>query len=163
MAEYNAPGVYMESVTNTARSVSGISTDTFGFVGVVPRGSLDEPIYVTSWNNFIEKCAGGLSSQFLANYDLSYAVYGFFQNGGTKAYISRVASEDAAKATSTGGEATLTMSAKDEGSWGNKLKVTITANAISITPQILYVSVQNDSPNFQTTAQFTLNVVSMLG
>ena len=40
---------------------------------------------------------------------------------------------------------------------------TITANAISITPQTLYVSVQNASPNFQTTAQFTLNVVSMLG
>lgn len=40
---------------------------------------------------------------------------------------------------------------------------TITANAISITPQILYVSVQNASPDFQTTAQFTLNVVSMLG
>ena len=40
---------------------------------------------------------------------------------------------------------------------------TITANAISITPQILYVSVQNDLPNFQTTTQFTLNVVSMLG
>lgn len=40
---------------------------------------------------------------------------------------------------------------------------TITANAISITPQTLYVSVQNTSPDFQTTAQFTLNVVSMLG
>ena len=40
---------------------------------------------------------------------------------------------------------------------------TITANAISITPQTLYVSVQNASPDFQTTAQFTLNVVSMLG
>lgn len=40
---------------------------------------------------------------------------------------------------------------------------TITANAISITPQTLYVSVQSASPDFQTTAQFTLNVVSMLG
>lgn len=39
----------------------------------------------------------------------------------------------------------------------------ITANTVATTPQILYVSVQNVSPDFQITAQFTLNVVSMLG
>ena len=39
----------------------------------------------------------------------------------------------------------------------------ITANTVATTPQILYVSVQNTSPDFQITAQFTLNVVSMLG
>ena len=39
----------------------------------------------------------------------------------------------------------------------------ITANAITQTPQTLYVTVQNDSPSFQTTQQFTLNVVSMFG
>lgn len=40
---------------------------------------------------------------------------------------------------------------------------TITANAIAQTPQVLYVTVQNDSPSFQITQQFTLNVVSMFG
>lgn len=40
---------------------------------------------------------------------------------------------------------------------------TITANAIATEPQILYVTVQNTSPSFQATEQFTLNVVSMLG
>lgn len=39
----------------------------------------------------------------------------------------------------------------------------ITANTVATTPQILYVSVQNALPDFQITAQFTLNVVSMLG
>lgn len=39
----------------------------------------------------------------------------------------------------------------------------ITANTVATTPQILHVSVQNASPDFQITAQFTLNVVSMLG
>ena len=39
----------------------------------------------------------------------------------------------------------------------------ITANTVATTPQILYVSAQNTSPDFQITAQFTLNVVSMLG
>lgn len=40
---------------------------------------------------------------------------------------------------------------------------TIKANAIALEPQTLYVTVQNTSPSFQTTQQFTLNVVSMFG
>lgn len=40
---------------------------------------------------------------------------------------------------------------------------TITANAIPTAPQTLYITVQNTEPSFQTTQQFTLNVVSMLG
>lgn len=39
----------------------------------------------------------------------------------------------------------------------------IKANAIALDPQILYITVQNTSPSFQTTQQFTLNVVSMFG
>ena len=39
----------------------------------------------------------------------------------------------------------------------------IKANAIALDPQILYITVQNTSPSFQTTEQFTLNVVSMFG
>lgn len=39
----------------------------------------------------------------------------------------------------------------------------VTANTVATTPQILYVSAQNASPDFQITTQFTLNVVSMLG
>lgn len=40
---------------------------------------------------------------------------------------------------------------------------TIKANAIALDPQILYITVQNTSPSFQATEQFTLNVVSMFG
>lgn len=131
MAEYNAPGVYMESVKNTSKSITGNSSDTFGFVGVTPRGSIDGPIYVTSWNNFIEKCAGGLSSPFMADHDLSYALYGFFQNGGTKAYISRVVNKTTAKkAKATNEGETLSFEAKDEGEWGNQLTVSIRANTL---------------------------------
>ena len=40
---------------------------------------------------------------------------------------------------------------------------TITANVIAPEPQVLCVTVQNTTPSFQATQQFTLNVVSMLG
>ena len=39
----------------------------------------------------------------------------------------------------------------------------ITANIIAPNPQVLYVTVQNTTPSFHTTEQFTLNVVSMFG
>ena len=39
----------------------------------------------------------------------------------------------------------------------------ITANSISPTPQILYITVQNSNPDFQITQHFALNVVSMFG
>ena len=39
----------------------------------------------------------------------------------------------------------------------------ITANSIAPNPQVLYVTVQNTTPSFQTTEQFTINVVSMFG
>lgn len=39
----------------------------------------------------------------------------------------------------------------------------ITANAIAPNPQVLYVTVKNTAPSFQTMEQFTLNVVSMFG
>ena len=39
----------------------------------------------------------------------------------------------------------------------------ITANAIALNPQVLYVTVQNTTPSFQTTEKFTLNVASMFG
>lgn len=40
---------------------------------------------------------------------------------------------------------------------------TILANGYTSTPQILYVAVQNDTPNFQVSQQFSLNIVSMFG
>lgn len=40
---------------------------------------------------------------------------------------------------------------------------TIKANKIATEPQILYVTVQSDSPSFQIVEQFTLNIVSMFG
>lgn len=40
---------------------------------------------------------------------------------------------------------------------------TILANGYTSTPQILYITVQNDTPNFQVSQQFSLNIVSMFG
>ena len=127
MAEYLSPGVYAESVNNANAPIEAVSASTGGFVGISVRGVLKTPTLVTSWQNFLDTFAYGMETPFLVNSDLAYSVYGFFQNGGTRCYIIRTASASAAKATGKNGE--VTFSAKDEGTWGNKLKIAVKANA----------------------------------
>lgn len=126
MVEYLSPGVYAESIGNANAPMSGASASTGGFVGITARGLLNKPVLVTSWQNFLDKFARGLETPFIANSDLAYSVYGFFQNGGTRCYIIRTASSKASKASGKNGE--TTFYAKDEGTWGNKIKVSVVAN-----------------------------------
>lgn len=125
MAEYLTPGVFIEDTPNPP-VIESVSASNGGFVGITQRGEVGKPIFVTSWNAFINNFAYGMDSPFLANSPLAYAVYGFFQNGGKRCYVMRVASKTAKVATLT--KESLTINARDAGTWGNKLKVTITAN-----------------------------------
>ena len=126
MAEYLSPGVFIEDNPNPPVAEAS-SASTGGFVGIAQRGEVGKPILITSWNAFINSFALGMDSPFLVNSDLAYAVYGFFQNGGKRCYVMRVASDNVATATYTQDE--LIISAKDAGEWGNKIEIAITANA----------------------------------
>lgn len=128
MPEYLSPGVYVESVKAGNAPIEGISSSIGGFVGITVRGKLKEPVFVTSWQSYLDQFAYGMETPFLVNSDLSYAVYGFFQNGGTKAYVVRVASSTANKAAATLGVEGATFNALDEGTWGNKLAISVKAN-----------------------------------
>jgi len=127
MAEYLTPGVFIEDNPNPP-VIEAVSTSTGGFAGIAQRGKVGKPIFISSWNAFINNFAHGMDSPFLANSDLAYAVYGFFQNGGKRCYVMRVASKTAEVASMTSGDNGFIINAKDEGAWGNKLKVTVTAN-----------------------------------
>ena len=128
MAEYLSPGVYVESVNKSGAPIDGVSSSTGGFVGITVRGILKVPTLITSWQNFLDTFAYGMETPFLANSDLAYSVYGFFQNGGKRCYITRTASSKAAKATATLGSDGASFVAKDEGAWGNKLSISVAAN-----------------------------------
>lgn len=129
MSEYLSPGVFIEETPNTPVA-EAVSTSTGGFVGIAQRGKVGKPTFISSWNAYINEFAMGMSSPFLTNSDLAYAVYGFFQNGGKRCYVQRVASSAAkvASLSTPSSSPTLVINAKDEGAWGNKLKVAITAN-----------------------------------
>ncbi len=119
MPQYLSPGVYVEEVSGGARPIAGVGTSTAGFVGLVADdvhmpaipgrfqvgadgnpvlGADHQPVpipytvaeaatphLITSWeafkNNFGDFQAGNLT--------LALAVYGFFNNGGTRCWITR--------------------------------------------------------------------------
>lgn len=135
MTEYLSPGVYIEQVADTGGAViRGASYSTGGFEGIAPRGAINTALLVTSWSDYITKFAYGLDTPFLANSDLSYAVYGFFQNGGKRCYVTRVAHSTAAKSSANlGVTVPITFTALEEGTWGNALKVLIEAGTVEST------------------------------
>ncbi len=125
MPEYLSPGVYVEETESGSKSVEGVSTSTVGFLGQTERGQL-EPQLVTDFNDFKRKYGGFIEDSFLA-----YSVKGFFENGGSRAFVSRVTERDrheAATGTLTDGNGNDVISAKavGPGDWGNSISITIT-------------------------------------
>ncbi len=118
MAEYLSPGVYVEEVPPAQRPIAGVGTSTAGFIGVVaddvamplePGSTVDHytvadagtPQLITNWGQF-KKTFGDFQN---GNAILAHAVYGFFNNGGTRCWVMRVA--DAAALTDPANELEL--------------------------------------------------------
>ncbi|MFI2189515.1 phage tail sheath family protein [Streptomyces sioyaensis] len=83
------PGVYIDEVKSSVRTITGVPTSVAAFVGYAPRGPVDRPVHLTSWADY-ETVFGGLQ---MAS-PMSYAVYQFFLNGGSDAEIVRVVKQD---------------------------------------------------------------------
>jgi phage tail sheath protein FI len=92
MPEYLSPGVYIEEVSGQP-PIEGVSTSTTGFVGMTVRGpSSGPPQLVTSFPEFVRTFGEYLpdTTTFHEYRYLPYAVKGFFDNLGQRAYITRV-------------------------------------------------------------------------
>src|SRR4051794_24144261 len=94
-ASYGAPGVYIEEQPSGSMPIEGVGTAIGAFVGFTERYNADEgdptdpsgvkPQLVTSWPQY-ERVYGG----FVRGARLPHAVRGFFENGGSAAYIVRI-------------------------------------------------------------------------
>lgn len=85
MPSYLSPGVYVEEVASGSRPIEGVGTSVAAFVGLAPTGPLNEPTLVTNWTQYV-----AAFGDFTAGYYLAHSVYGFFNNGGSAAYVVRV-------------------------------------------------------------------------
>ncbi|WP_053227370.1 phage tail sheath family protein [Solirubrobacter soli] len=108
MPEYLAPGVYIQEVPSGPPPIAAVGTSTAGFVGVTRRGPIEgPPTFVTSYPEFVRAFGGvfDFGSTFDGLQYLPSAMRGFFDNGGRRAFVARVAGAGAAQAnvTLTGG------------------------------------------------------------
>jgi uncharacterized protein len=96
-ATYGAPGVYIEERPSGSVPVQGVGTAVAAFVGFTATYNADagdptdtegvKPQLVTSWPQY-ERIYGGFAPGIL----LPHSVKGFFENGGSIAYIVRIPS-----------------------------------------------------------------------
>ena len=116
-ASYGAPGVYIEEQPSGSMPIEGVGTAVAAFVGFTERYDVEQgdptdpdgvkPQLVTSWPQY-ERVYGG----FVRGAMLPHAVRGFFENGGSKAYICRIPG-GSADGGSGDGNPTLVLPAAD--------------------------------------------------
>jgi len=125
----NYPGVYIEEIPSGVRTITGVATSITAFLGGAPRGPTADPVIINSFADY-ERWFGGLRSDF----PMSYAVHGFFQNGGAQAIIVRLYKVGAAAglAVGTAGPGgTLKLEASSPGEWGNLIAGGIDTDGIT--------------------------------
>lgn len=94
MPEYLSPGVYIEEMSSGPRPIEGISTTTAAFIGFAPSGPANTPIFIANWSQYLEtfgsREADGTVNPHMPGTYMSHAVYGYFNNGGTRCYVTRI-------------------------------------------------------------------------
>ena len=126
------PGVYIEEIPSGVRTITGVATSIAAFIGYFKRGPMNQAVQIFSMGDF-EREFGGLDSLSEA----SYAIQQFFLNGGTQAHVVRVAagtpvaSNVTISSTVPAGAAVIRISAKNEGVWGDKIRIRIDHNTLT--------------------------------
>ncbi|WP_406474249.1 phage tail sheath family protein [Streptomyces platensis] len=114
MPSYLSPGVYVEEVASGSRPIEGVGTSVAAFVGLAPTGPLNEPTLVTNWSQYV-----AAFGEFTDGYYLAHSVYGFFNNGGTAAYVVRVGgTDDGAQQAAAAPEAPRALTAGEPSALG---------------------------------------------
>ncbi len=131
MVTPRAPGVYQAPRDRRYTPLTLGEVGVPGFVGVAERGPTNDPVRITSIDQFHDVYGNLEEHGYLTD-----AVQGFFENGGQACYVLRVAHmvkrlrEEVARPASLrlqgdGGKPTLVLRASNEGVWGNKIRVTV--------------------------------------
>lgn len=126
MAEYLAPGVYVEEFDSGVKAMEGVGTSTAGFIGLAEMGpTVGRPVLLTSFAEYQRRFGGYLTELEFGSYRfLPNAVEQFFVNGGGSCYVMRVAPEDAKAARGKVGSVVIT--AANQGAWANTMQVFFT-------------------------------------
>ena len=116
------PGVYIEEIPSSVRTIVGVATSITAFIGRAARGPVDDPVTINNYGDF-ERVFGGLG----LDYPMSYSVRDFFLNGGAQAIVVRLYNEPAGGGADTAVINTngLTLEAASPGAWANTLRTRV--------------------------------------
>lgn len=121
------PGVYVQEVPSGVRTIVGVGTSIAMFIGRATAGQMNVPVQCLSFEDFVRAF-----SDTDAGSDLRRAVKLFFTNGGTQAYVMRVAQGALASRVmlrnATNSANVLQVEAKSPGLFGDDIRLTISYN-----------------------------------
>ena len=122
LADY--PGAYVQETSKVTHTVVPATTNLLAVIGAFPSGPVGAAVPVTSWAQFatmFDNAAPGADSGRSMAW---YAVHQFFLNGGTGAFIVRLAAPGSATAEAALGP--LTVRVTGPGAWANGSNVRLT-------------------------------------
>lgn len=145
MPEYLKPDVYVQRMANSAPPIEAVGTATAGMIGVFRRGTPNDPMFITGWEDFKRQTALGLDTPYIADSDTVYAVRQFFKNGGNRLFIDRIVGDGAVKASVDIGDTSAVMfEALSVGEWGNEVSVEVISNEDEITLFDIIIRVEGE-------------------
>src|ERR1700754_2073557 len=83
---YLSPGGFFEEVDRGSNPIEAVGTNTVGFLGESAKGPVNESVLITNWSQFV-KTFGDFKD---CSEHLAHAVYGFFNNGGSRCFVVNV-------------------------------------------------------------------------
>src|SRR5690606_3458298 len=105
------------------RTIAGVSTSIAMFVGRTERGILNRPTLIFSFSDYVRSFGAGTRES-----ETAHQVRQFFTNGGTQAYVMRIAanaSEARVNLVNADGDVVLEVAAKEAGAEGNVLRLEV--------------------------------------
>lgn len=125
------PGVYIEHEEHRDFSLEVGNTGIPAFLAIAEKGPLNQPVRINTFTSFCSLFGDRVPGSY--SYD---SVKAFFDNGGRECVIVRIARTEARgkteRAASAGilakdrlGADTLTVMARNEGTWGNEISVAV--------------------------------------
>lgn len=155
---YTSPGVYITEGPFATAVVTGPTTTAAAFLGTALRGPTS-PTLVDSWGTY-KSLFGELSSA----YDLGYAVYHYFANGGRTAYVARCVGASAVSATATvsgtfanASGTVFSVRGANVGTWGNSLTAEISGGLVTGTTPTFNIVVKNSGTEVERWSELSLN------
>jgi Bacteriophage tail sheath protein len=113
------PGVYIEEVPSSVKTIAGVATSITAFIGKAVKGPTDTPVRITSMGDFT-RIFGGLRRDCR----MAYAVAQYYAAGGSDTLIVRVHNSASASIYQMpAGGGNFRFEAASRGAWGDRLEI----------------------------------------